>query len=204
MVTRSARRAEASTHGVDLLICLEEQAPLLRGCPDRGGERPAKGGAHSLRSNAWGEARKAHFASPRQIKRKGLPFGSRFLFIWRRGGDCGVHPCTPPLRAARSRASLRLSGSAPAEPSNPVGASHPPAGSAQIVAACACTARTRAMKKAAPWDGFFLYLAERGGFEPPRRYKRLPDFESGTFNRSATSPDVPRRTGDAHHTRKRG
>ena len=40
-----------------------EQAPLLRGCPDRGGERQAKGGAHSLRSNAWGEARKARFAS---------------------------------------------------------------------------------------------------------------------------------------------
>src|SRR5690606_31552876 len=30
---------------------------------------------------------------------------------------------------------------------------------------------------------------EREGFEPSRRYKRLPDFESGTFNRSATSPD---------------
>ncbi|GEM_PF-2348978 len=42
---------------------------------------------------------------------------------------------------------------------------------------------------------FFSNLAERGGFEPPRRYKRLPDFESGTFNRSATSPDGPRRTG---------
>ena len=42
---------------------LEEQAPLLRGCPDRGGERPAKGGAQRLRSNVWGEARAAHFAS---------------------------------------------------------------------------------------------------------------------------------------------
>lgn len=31
-------------------------------------------------------------------------------------------------------------------------------------------------------------MAERGGFEPPVRYKRTPDFESGTFNRSATSP----------------
>src|SRR5690554_4723879 len=39
-----------------------------------------------------------------------------------------------------------------------------------------------------PLAGAFAYLAERGGFEPPRRYKRLPDFESGTFNRSATSP----------------
>ena len=33
-------------------------------------------------------------------------------------------------------------------------------------------------------------LAERGGFEPPVRYKRTPDFESGTFNRSATSPGI--------------
>ena len=57
-------------------------------------------------------------------------------------------------------------------------------------------------EKSRPVGGFFLYLAERGGFEPPRRYKRLPDFESGTFNHSATSPGGPRRTGDAHHTRK--
>src|SRR5690606_17241902 len=42
-----------------------------------------------------------------------------------------------------------------------------------------------------PLAGRFAYLAERGGFEPPRRYKRLPDFESGTFNHSATSPVVP-------------
>lgn len=106
------------------VIHLEEQAPLLRGCPDRGGERPAKGGAHALHSNVWGDARKARRV-PRQIKKKGC----------------------------RSAA-------------------------------------------------LFLYLAERGGFEPPRRYKRLPDFESGTFNHSATSPGGPRRTGDAHHTRK--
>ena len=40
-----------------------------------------------------------------------------------------------------------------------------------------------------PLAGPFSYLAERGGFEPPRGYKPLPDFESGTFNRSATSPE---------------
>lgn len=39
-----------------------------------------------------------------------------------------------------------------------------------------------------PFRGVRRVLAERGGFEPPRRYKRLPDFESGTFNHSATSP----------------
>ena len=203
MVTRSARRAEASTHGVDLLICLEEQAPLLRGCPDRGGERPAKGGARTLHRNVWGDARSI-VASQRQIKKEGLTFGSPSFLIWRRGGIAGcIHAPRP--------CALRAPGPACGCPvlllqnrRTPSGLLIPPAGSAQIVAACACTARTRAMKKAAPWDGFFLYLAERGGFEPPRRYKRLPDFESGTFNRSATSPDVPRRTGDAHHTRKRG
>ncbi|GEM_PF-5528550 len=61
-VLESGAKGVCSTHGVDLRICLGEQAPLLRGCPDRGGERQAKGRAHSLRSNAWGEARAAHFA----------------------------------------------------------------------------------------------------------------------------------------------
>src|SRR3546814_19373312 len=46
--------------------------------------------------------------------------------------------------------------------------------------------------KKPPYGGL-SNLAARGGFEPPRRYKRLPDFESGTFNRSATSPDFPGR-----------
>ena len=31
-------------------------------------------------------------------------------------------------------------------------------------------------------------LAEREGFEPSIRYSRTPDFESGTFNHSATFP----------------
>lgn len=39
-----------------------------------------------------------------------------------------------------------------------------------------------------PLRGVLRDLAERGGFEPPVRYKRTPDFESGTFNHSATSP----------------
>jgi hypothetical protein len=32
-------------------------------------------------------------------------------------------------------------------------------------------------------------LAERVGFEPTVRYDRTPDFESGAFDHSATSPD---------------
>ena len=31
-------------------------------------------------------------------------------------------------------------------------------------------------------------MAEREGFEPSIRYNRIPDFESGAFDHSATSP----------------
>ena len=37
-------------------------------------------------------------------------------------------------------------------------------------------------------QGAVLHLAEREGFEPSVGYSPTPDFESGTFNRSATSP----------------
>ncbi len=33
-------------------------------------------------------------------------------------------------------------------------------------------------------------MAERVGFEPTIRDYRIPDFESGAFGRSATSPEV--------------
>ncbi len=59
-------------HGGNLV----EQAPLLRGCPDRGGERPAKGGAHALHSNVWSDARKARRV-PRQIRTWSLRRKSR-------------------------------------------------------------------------------------------------------------------------------
>ncbi len=67
---------------------------------------------------------------------------------------------------------------------------HPPAAA---LTQCRASGQTTsaAHEKSRPEAAFFMYLAERGGFEPPRRYKRLPDFESGTFNRSATSPDGP-------------
>lgn len=61
-----------------------EQAPLLRGCPDRGGERQAKGGAHALRSNVWGDARNARRV-PRQIKKKGCLLAALFLYLAERG-----------------------------------------------------------------------------------------------------------------------
>ena len=35
---------------------------------------------------------------------------------------------------------------------------------------------------------FFIHLAERQGFEPWIRHKRMPDFESGAFDHSAIFP----------------
>ena len=34
------------------------------------------------------------------------------------------------------------------------------------------------------------YLAEQEGFEPSIRETRIPDFESGAFDHSATSPEI--------------
>ncbi len=144
---------------------LEKQAPLLRGCPDRGGERQAKGGARALRRNVWGDVRNARRA-PRQIKKKGCLSAALFLYLAERG-DCRVHPCTRPFRATRSRASLRLSDSAPAEPSNPVGGSHPPASEVSITTTTARISRTLAKKKAAQWAAFF-FIWRRGGDSNPR------------------------------------
>jgi hypothetical protein len=44
-----------------------------------------------------------------------------------------------------------------------------------------------------PLSGRFSYLAERVGFEPTLRHNRKPDFESGAFDHSATSPCTRRR-----------
>ncbi len=181
---------------------LEDQAPLLRGCPDRGGERPAKGGAHALHSNVWGDARRARRV-PRQIKKKGCLSAALFLYLAERGGLSGasMHPPLPRYALQGQPTAVRFCSCRTVEPRRGFSSPrirgvdhynnrlHPP---------------NVGQEKSRPVGGFFLCLAERGGFEPPRRYKRLPDFESGTFNHSATSPGGPRRTGDAHHTRKRG
>jgi hypothetical protein len=87
------------------------------------------------------------------------------------GGIDSGHPWpSPPLRGG----SLRLSKSAVV----PICRTHN--GSLHAAA-------LRQIRKT-PHSGRFAYLAEREGFEPSVRYKRTPDFESGTFNRSATSP----------------
>ena len=46
-----------------------------------------------------------------------------------------------------------------------------------------------------PQEGRFAYLAERVGFDPTLRHNRKPDFESGVFDHSATSPEICRRHG---------
>ncbi len=45
----------------------------------------------------------------------------------------------------------------------------------------------------APGRGRRRDLAERVGFEPTVRRRRTPDFESGAFDHSATSPEAARR-----------
>ena len=47
---------------------------------------------------------------------------------------------------------------------------------------------TYAIKKPPLRAAFGPWLAEREGFEPSIRYNRIPDFESGAFDHSATSP----------------
>ena len=45
-------------------------------------------------------------------------------------------------------------------------------------------------RKKRPPKGRFLLLAERVGFEPTVRENRTPDFESGPFDHSGTSPEL--------------
>ena len=117
-------------------------------------------------------------------KQEGPPDGWPFSFsLAERGGLRGasLHPA---LRAAGQPAAVRFCSCRTVEPR--VGSRLPALGHA---------------KQEGPPDGwpFSFSLAERGGFEPPRRYKRLPDFESGTFNRSATSPVSPAYRGRASY-----
>jgi hypothetical protein len=50
-----------------------------------------------------------------------------------------------------------------------------------------------------------MFLAERVGFEPTVRYNRTPDFESGAFDHSATSPSGLRVvTGAAQYSKAAG
>ena len=113
-------------------------------------------------------------------------------------GDCEAHPWASPLRAARSRASLRLSKFAPGEFVD-CGGRMPERTSAQPVARRVrprmgrITGRVRPhlplrQKRKRPRTGPFAFLAEREGFEPSVGYSPTPDFESGTFDHSATSP----------------
>ncbi len=141
-------------------------SPSVEGLPRQGRGEAGKGRGPRVAQQRVG--RRAKRASrPAPDKEKGLPKGSPFSLSGGEGGDCRVHPCTRPFRATRSRASLRLSGSAPAEPSNPVGGSHPPASEMSITTTTACISRTLAKKKAAQWAAFF-FIWRRGGDSNPR------------------------------------
>ena len=70
-----------------------------------------------------------------------------------------------------------------------------------LASGCSCTHAPAALRESnrvrkpipspkneRPRKGAFLFLAERVGFEPTVRVNRTPDFESGPFDHSGTSP----------------
>ncbi len=113
-----------------------------------------------------------HAPAPTETKK--APCGALFVS----GGEGGIARLIPEPHPPRYalRASLRLSKFVPTNLSNRVASSTHP----------------HQQKQKKPLAGLFLFLAERVGFEPTVRYKRTPDFESGTFDHSATSPEVGR------------
>ena len=54
-------------------------------------------------------------------------------------------------------------------------------------------------RKTRPQGPRFVFLAERVGFEPTVRVNRTPDFESGPFDHSGTSPDGGRILPNFHY-----
>ena len=92
------------------------------------------------------------------------------------GWDCSTHPWVEPLRAVRCGASLRLSEFVPDEFVEPVG-SHP---------------RRHHQKSKTPHEGAFCFSGGEGGIRTHGTLTRTPDFESGTFDHSATSPKAVR------------
>ena len=61
---------------------------------------------------------------------------------------------------------------------------------------------THHQRKKPPCGGFFLLLGGEGGIRTHGTLARTPDFESGTFDHSATSPDsvVSHRCERPHYT----
>lgn len=176
-------------------------SPSVEGLPRQGRGEAGKGRGPRVAQQRVG--RRAKRASrPAPDKRKRAAFRQPFFFyLAERGGLSGasMHPTLPRYALQGQPTAVRFCSCRTVEPRR--GFSSP-----RIRDVDHYNNRLHlpnvGQEKSRPVGGFLLYLAERGGFEPPRRYKRLPDFESGTFNHSATSPGGPRRTGDAHHTRK--
>ena|GEM_PF-5812348 len=88
------------------------------------------------------------------------------------GGDCWAHPWAQPFRAARSRASLRLSNFVPDKIVEPK-RFRPHLSLRQI--------------RKTPLSGRFAYLAEREGFEPSIRLLTLYSLSRGAPSASRAS-----------------
>ncbi len=175
-------------------------SPSVEGLPRQGRGEAGKGRGPKVAQQRVG--RRAERGASRARYRKRAAERQPFFYIWRRGGGlsgASMHPTLPRYALQGQPTAVRFCSCRTVDPRR--GFSSP-----RIRGVDHYNNRLHlpnvGQEKSRPVGGFFLYLAERGGFEPPRRYKRLPDFESGTFNHSATSPGGPRRTGDAHHTRK--
>ena len=153
-------------------------SPLVRGCADRRGDRRLMSGARGVRSTPWGGSTnvqpRSRTVQPRRLspapctvmqKQKATPGGGLLLLYGGEGGIAGCIPAPSPARFAL-RASLRLSGSVPTEPSNPGGSHLPPAPS--------CKSRRPPRGVA-----FCFCMAERGGLLGASLHPALRASRSG-------------------------
>ncbi len=153
-------------------------SPSVEGLPRQGRGEAGKGRGPKVAQQRLGRSARSALRVPRQITEKGRPWGQPFSVIWRREGDCRVHPCTRSRCALRLGTRLRRSGSAPAEPSNPGVASHHPSHPPDK------------RKRATLWAALLrLSGGERGIRTPEARFRRLHTFQACSFNHSDTSPD---------------
>lgn len=75
-------------------------SPSVEGLPRQGRGEAGKGRGPNVAQQRLGRSARSALRVPRQITEKGCPFRQPFSVIWRREGDCRVHPCTRSRRAA--------------------------------------------------------------------------------------------------------
>ncbi len=151
-------------------------SPSVEGLPRQGRGEAGNGRDPNVAQQRLGRSARSALRVPRQITEKGCPFRQPFSVIWRREGDCRVHPCTRSRRAAHRAppAAVRFCSCRTVEPRR--GFSRPMLSARQI-------------KK--PPTGRLLHLSggERGIRTPEARFRRLHTFQACSFNHSDTSPD---------------